>query len=109
MHLAEFLGEVTLLQYFKKLDACKIFTFSCVLLVAEWYFVQPGCDYRPLITFRYPRTAHGPERTLTKVNDAAVRRHRTGHSCIAQHFEIASDGKVDKAPIYCSCAIGCFS
>ncbi len=42
------------------------------------------------------QTASGPLRPLAKVTGAAAQLHQTGHSCIVQQFEMASDDCADE-------------
>lgn len=38
----------------------------------------------------------GPNRTLPMQSNAAAQLHQTGHSCIVQHLDVASDGSADE-------------
>ncbi len=41
--------------------------------------------------------ALGPELPFTAAPDVALQRHRTGHSCVPQHFRRVKVGRADKA------------
>jgi len=44
----------------------------------------------------------GPQWSLRVVVVAAVRRHKTSRSCIAQHLRLPNDGSADLAAVRCS-------